>query len=74
MVIVFDRIKNVWDVYELRQFRKWFKIRGALKYGEDMDTYIIRHLEKDKRKFEIEFLQKVHPDGYEDYVRIKQVK
>lgn len=74
MVIIFDRVKNTWDVYELSQFRKWFKIKGPLKHNEDLYLYIIRHLEKDKRKFEVEFFHKIHPDGYEDFIRIKQVK
>ena len=72
MVIVEPEYTKQWIVMNAEEFCKEFGIEKAFDYEETDEEYIYEHLEKDKRKFSIEFFESPTGNAYEEYWRIRE--
>jgi len=73
-MIIYDDIIQEWDIYDAEQFRKEFKIKTKFTDKDCDGDFIERHLEKDKRKFRLTFMESARGKSYEEFWRIQHIK
>ena len=73
-MIVEDNYLNEWDIYDAEQFREKFNIKEKRDDDECDEEFITRHLESDKRKFRVTFMESSRGKCYEEFWRIQEVE
>jgi hypothetical protein len=73
-MIVNESVIKEWEIYSASQFQEVFEIEEKWDENESDEEYIMRHLEADKRKFIINFVESPRKDQYEEYWIIKQME
>ena len=71
-MIITDDIKNEWEIYSAEQFMKEFNIKDNLDNWACDSELIEHHLEQDKRKFKIRFVEV--GNQYTEYWLIQEIK